>query len=316
MVLVRSIATRPASMKIEHVRLFVLVVDTGSFTKAADYCGTPKSTISRHVSALEKNLGTRLLQRTTRTLTMTEAGERFYQRAVDILEQIEETEREISENQDDVKGRLVVYVPTLLLDKCRHHVADFASRHPKCQLEVHSTALGQRAVLDRQFDLLVYIGEPFDSSFIARPLGDMGYDYFASPAYLEEHGVPTEPEDVFSHRCIYRTHNVQDSVTWRFGDEELAIKPSITCDSPYMTHAFLLQGIGIGLLPLILAASSVAKGELVPLFDGKYRFRQNVYGIYSSRRFLPEKVKVLIEHMKQELSPEVAVLESLLDTPG
>ena len=79
-----------------------------------------------------------------------------------------------------------------------------------------------------------------------------------------------------------------------------------------MTHAFLLQGIGIGQLPLILAASSVARGELVRLFDGRYTFRQPVYGIYSSRRFLPQKVRVLIEHLKQELPPEVATHEALM----
>ncbi len=313
MFVVKSFSTRPVSMKLEHVRQFVLVVDTGSFTRAADYCGIPKSTISRCISTLEKDLGTRLLQRTTRKLTMTEAGELFYQRALEILEQIEETEREISEGQSDVKGKLVLYVPTLILDKCRQHVADFASSYPNCHLELHSTALGQRAVLDKRFDLLVYIGEPFDSSFIARPLADMGYDYFASPEYLEEHGVPEKPEDLFSHRCIYRSRNAQDAVAWQFGEEELAIKPDITCDSPYMTHAFLLQGIGIGQLPLILAAKSVAEKRLVRLFDGRYAFRQSVYGMYSSRRFLPQKVETLIESIKSKLPGEVAALESVFD---
>ena len=312
MALVRSITARPVRMKLEHVQQFVLVVDTGSFTKAADYCGIPKSTISRSLSTLEKDLGTRLLQRTTRKLTMTEAGERFYQRAIDILEQIEETEREISEGQTDVTGRLVVYVPTLLLDKCRHHVAQFAATYPKCALELHSTALGQRAVLDKRFDLLLYIGEPFDSSFIARPIADMGYDYFASPRYLEEHGTPDKPEDVFSHRCIYRSRDANESPNWQFGDEQIAIKPSIICDSPYMTNAFLLQGIGIGLLPMILAASSVQKGELVRLFDGKYAFRRKIYGIYSSRRFLPHKVKTLLENIKHDLAPEIEALEASL----
>ena len=312
MILIRSITARPVKMKLEHVQQFVLVVDTGSFTKAADYCGIPKSTISRCVSTLEKDLGTRLLQRTTRKLTMTEAGERFYQRAIDILEQIEETEREISEGQTDVTGRLVVYVPTLLLDKCRHHVAQFAATYPKCALELHSTALGQRAVLDRRFDLLLYIGEPFDSSFVARPIADMGYDYFASPDYLDKHGAPATPEDVFSHRCIYRSRDVNESPNWQFGDERIAIKPSIVCDSPYMTNAFLLQGIGIGQLPMILAASAVSTGDLVRLFDGNYAFRQNIYGIYSSRRFLPQKVKTLLEDIKLELAPEIAALEAPL----
>jgi DNA-binding transcriptional LysR family regulator len=302
-------------MKLEHLQQFIVVVDTGSFTKAADYCGIPKSTISRCISTLERDLGTRLLQRTTRSLTMTEAGELFYQRALDILEQVEATQREIADGQSEVKGKLVVYAPTVILDKCRHHVSQFVREHPECELELHSTALGQRAVLDRRFDLLMYVGEPFDSSFIARPLADMAYDYFASPDYLERRGIPENPADLFEHRCIYRSRNEHDPVTWVFGDEELTIKPDIVCDSPYMTNALLLQGIGVGQLPLILAASSVAKGQLVRLFAGRFAFRKNIYGLYSSRRYLPHKVKVLLEDIRSNLPGEIEALELLVENP-
>jgi DNA-binding transcriptional LysR family regulator len=299
-------------MKLDHLQQFVLVVETGSFTNAADFCGIPKSTISRNISNLEQDLGTRLLQRTTRTLNLTDTGETFYQRALSILEQVEETEKELSEGQLQVKGKLVAYVPTLILDKCRHHVADFVNEHPECELELHSTAFGQRAVLDKRFDLLVYIGEPFDSSFIATPLADIGYDYFASPDYLERHGTPEEPDDIFAHRLVYRSSNEHDPTVWQFGDENLAIKPSIVCDSPYMINAFLNQGVGIGQLPQILAAASVAKGHLVRLFDGKYAYRRNIYGMYSSRRYLPHKVNVLIEEIKSKLPGEIERLEGTL----
>lgn len=300
-------------MKLVYLQQFVLVVETGSFTNAAEFCGTPKSTISRNISNLERDLGTRLLQRTTRTLNLTDAGETFYQRALSILEQVAETEKEISEGQLKVKGKLVAYVPTLILDKCRHHVSDFVNEHPECELELHSTAVGQRAVLDKRFDLLVYIGEPFDSSFIAKPLADVGYDYFASPDYLEKHGTPENPEDIFAHRLVYRSNNEQDPAVWQFGDDDIAIKPSIICDSPYMTNAFLIQGVGIGQLPQILAASSVARGQLVRLFDGKYAYRRNVYGMYSSRRYLPHKVSVLIESIKSNLPGEIERLEGTLE---
>ena len=312
MMIVRSQARWPFRMKLEHMQLFVLVVDTGSFTKAADYSGIPKSTISRRISDLERDLGTRLLQRTTRSLNKTEAGERFYQRAITILEQVEDTEKELSEGQVEVKGKLVVYIPTLLIDKCRKHVSNFAIAHPNCELEIHSTAVGQRAVLDKRFDLMMYVGEPFDSSFIARPLADMGFDYFASPHYLEEHGVPETPDDIFAHRCIYRRANESDLVAWQFGDQELAINPGIICDSPYMVHALTLQGNGISQLPLILASDSVASGSVVQLFDGDYAFRRNIYGIYSSRHFLPHKVEVLIESIKGDLPGEIMRLEASL----
>lgn len=298
-------------MKLEDMQLFVLVVETGSFTKAADYCHTPKSTISRRISQLEKDLGTRLLQRTTRSLTVTEAGEHFYQRAVGILRDVQETEKELSEGQATVKGKLVLYAPTLILDKCRSQVTDFANTYPECELELHSTALGQRAVLDKRFDLLMYIGEPNDSSFIARPLGDMGYDYFASPGYLESHGVPKKPEDILEHRCVYRILNENDPLCWEFGKQELMLKPDVICDSPYMAHALALQGTGITRLPLMLASKSVVEGELVRLFQGRYAIRRNIYGIYSSRRYLPHKVKILLEDIRRALPGEVRRLESM-----
>ena len=303
-------------MKLEDMQLFVLVVETGSFTKAADYCHTPKSTISRRISQLEKDLDTRLLQRTTRKLNMTEAGERFYLRAVNILKDVEDTEKELIEGQETVKGKLVLYAPTLILDKCRHQVSNFTKTYPNCELELHSTAVGQRAVLDKRFDLMVYIGEPYDSSFIARPLGDMGYDYFASPEYLERHGPPESPEEILNHRCIYRISCESDVISWKFGEQELMLKPEIVCDSPYMAHALAIQGTGITRLPLILAAASVARGQLVRLFEGKYTFRSNIYAIYSSRRYLPHKVKVLMDDIKRALPAEVARLESTKKGPG
>ena len=297
-------------MKLEDMQLFVLVVETGSFTKAADYCHTPKSTISRRISQLEKDLDTRLLQRTTRSLNMTEAGERFYQRAVTILKDVEDTEKELSEGQQNVKGKLVLYAPTLILDKCRHQVSGFANTYPDCELELHSTAVGQRAVLDKRFDLMMYIGEPYDSTFIARLLGDMGYDYFASPDYLEKQGWPESPEDILAHRCIYRIHNESDVLSWEFGKQDLILKPGIICDSPYMAHALTLQGTGISRLPLILGAKSVAEGKLIQLFECRYAFRRNIYGIYSSRRYLPHKVKILMEDIRQALPGEIQRLES------
>jgi DNA-binding transcriptional LysR family regulator len=144
----------------------------------------------------------------------------------------------------------------------------------------------------------------------------MGYDYFASPSYLEKHGTPKVPEDIFEHRCIYRLTNESDLISWRFGDQELAIKPGIICDSPYMTNALTIRGTGISQLPLILAGDSVARGDLVQLFDGEYAFRLNIYGIYGSRNYLPHKVKVLIEDIKKDLPGEIQELEASVKKQG
>ncbi len=297
-------------MKFEDMQLYALVVETGSFTKAADYAHIPKSTISRRISQLERDLDTRLLQRTTRSLNMTDAGERFYQRVISILEQVEDAQKDLTEGQLEVKGKLVIYAPTLILDKCRHRVSDFMTAHPSCEIKLHSTAVGQRAMLDKRFDLMMYIGEPADSSFVARRLADLGYDFFASPEYLDQHGVPEVPDEIFEHRCIYRLANESDPISWQFGEHELPIKPNIICDSPYTEHALALQGVGISRLPLILAAESYATGQLIRLFEGQYAFRLNIYGIYSSRRYLPHRVKVLIDDIRQNLLGEIKALEA------
>jgi DNA-binding transcriptional LysR family regulator len=297
-------------MKLDDMQLFVVVVETGSFTKAADYCHMPKSTISRHISQLEKDLSTRLLQRTTRSLNLTEEGEHFYRRALSILEQVEETRRELSEERAELKGKLVLYAPTLIVDKCSHQVVKFQQEHPGCELELHSTAIGQRTVLDRRFDLMMYIGEPFDSSFIARSLADLGYDYFASPEYIERHGLPSTPEELADHRCIYRIANENDSISWTFGEHELPLDPTVICDSPYMANSMTLQGAGIARLPLILAADSVAAGHLEPVFGDRFGHRRPIYGLYSSRHYLPHRVETLIASIQENLPSEIEQLES------
>ncbi len=307
---VPSATSRQPRVKFEHVHLFVLVVETGTFTKAADFCGIPKSTISRNISSLEDDLGTRLLHRTTRSLRLTEAGERFYERAKHILQTVEDTEREISESQQDITGRLVVYGPTVLFDRCRDHIAAFLVEYPRCEIEFHSTAMGQRAVLDHRFDLMLFVGDPFDSSFIAYPMAQIGFDYYASPKYLESSGEPGSPADLAKHRCIYRKSTAGDPMTWQFGEDDLGIEAGIICDSPYLVHALAVQGTGVARLPMILAADSLQSGELVRLFDGQYAFRRTVNGIYSSRHYLPYKVRVLMNSIREKLPGEIAALES------
>lgn len=309
MMVVPSTTSRRPRVKFEHVHLFVLVVETGSFTKAADFCGIPKSTISRNISSLEEDLGARLLHRTTRSLKLTETGERFYERAKHILQTVEETGREIAESQQDVTGRLVIYGPTILFDRCRDHIADFLVEHPRCEIEFRSTAMGQRAVLDHRFDLMLFVGDPFDSTFIASPMAQIGFDYYASPIYLEKFGTPESPSDLAKHRCIYRKSTEGDPMTWQFGDDDLQIQPEIICDSPYLVHALAVQGTGVARLPMILAADSLASGELVRLFDGQYAFRRTVNGIYSTRHYLPYKVRVLMDSIREKMPGEIAVLE-------
>ena len=152
-------------LKLGDLAIFIAVVEQGSFTKVADYCQKPKSTISRHIRELEDNLGVRLLERNTRRLTLTDSGEQLLQRARYLLDEVEVLEREVG-RQGAPEGKIKMFVPIVLASLCADQIADFCEQHPGIHIDMNSTAAGQNLGIDTRFDLIVYIGQPPDSSFI------------------------------------------------------------------------------------------------------------------------------------------------------
>ncbi|CAG23747.1 hypothetical protein PBPRB1899 [Photobacterium profundum SS9] len=296
-------------MKLDDMELFVKVVEQGSFTKAADYCEIPKSTVSRRIRDLEQSLKTRLLERTTRRLHLTEVGEAFYHKAQQILKEVETTEKEIAQKQGDYSGKLTVYAPDCILELCVDHVAQFCQDYPDISLNLHSDSQPQHLMAEKRFDLLLNIGTQSDSSFIARPLATLSYDYFASPDYLAIDGEPKTPADLHQFSTLTLNQNNQKAMEWYFNQQELPLTHKCTVDSPYVLRALAVANQGICCLPTIMVSNEIQANKLVRLFDGQHAFQQVLYGVYHSRRYVPNKVKILLDDVEMQLQARIDSIE-------
>ncbi|WP_299794914.1 LysR family transcriptional regulator [uncultured Shewanella sp.] len=296
-------------MKLDDMELFVQVVDQGSFTKAAEFCELPKSTVSRRIRDLEQSLKSRLLDRTTRSLHLTEVGEAFYHKVRLILAEVEETEKEIAQKQGDYSGKLTVYAPDSILDLCIDHVTQFCRDYPDISLILHCAPQPQNLMTDKRFDLLLDIGTPADSSFIARPLAKLTFGYFASPEFLEKFGSPKTPDDLNKFDTIAMTAANSNISSWHFNQHELTLAPKCIVDSPSVIRSLAVAGQGICCLPTVLVAADLKSHKLIRLFNGEYEYKLTLYGIYHSRRFVPEKVKLLLDDVETLLQPRVDSIE-------
>ncbi|MBW8190920.1 LysR family transcriptional regulator [Neiella marina] len=299
-------------MKLEDMELFVVVAELGSFTKAGDYCDIPKSTVSRRVKELEDSLKVRLLNRTTRALHLTQQGEVFYQRAKTILEDISRIQNEVADEQATASGRITVYAPSLLFHVFARWMTEFRKKFPNISLELLSRDDNAPLGDDKRFDLLIQAGQLQDSSFIAKKLGDIPGGYFASPSYLAEAGTPSKPEDLTEHNILFRELVHGEEPEWHFYDDQgehvVRLEPSIITDSPQGLLALTCHGGGIARLSKVHAKPLVDEGKLVSLFDDRYQLAIPLYALYPSRRYMPERVRLLLQYLESELPKAVAQL--------
>lgn len=286
--------TEPADML-----LFVSVVREGSFTAAAGTLGITKQSVSERVNRLERRLGVRLLERTTRSLRMTDAGARYYERCALISAQIEEANREVQRIQAEPVGLLRVSAPVLYGRRFLAPViGDFLQRYPRLQVEV---VLGDRRVnlVEEGFDLAIRVGDLDDSSLTARKLAE-GYVYLvASPRYLKRHGRPTRAEKLREARCIA----LRASETWEVHSERVKISPVLVVNDLEMGCAAALAHVGIAQLPSIVCSEHVRRGELVTLFGHRPTLTRPVHAVFPSRRYLPPKVRLFVEALAEQVEP-------------
>jgi len=289
-------------MTLEQLRILVKVVQTGSFTRAAALLQTQKSYVSRVVTQLEAELGAKLLERTTRTLSVTETGREVVERAIGILGAVEDTARMVQNAQGEPRGllRLTCGVEFGMLAVGRW-VEAFLQAHPMVTAEVEYTS----RVLDivhEGFDVAVRVGELRENRLVARPLGSIDYALFACPRYLARQGRPGTPEQLGEHSLVMFS-GASYSRGWKLLPEGGTERDLIKVEGPArlrMNNAFgvrdaLLRSLGIGQLPLLIAAEGVAAGRLVPVLADWRPPAVPVHAVYPSNRYLSPKVRAFID---------------------
>jgi DNA-binding transcriptional LysR family regulator len=294
-----------------EMQAFVAVVDAGSFVRGADLLQTSKSAVSRLVADLEQRLGVRLLQRTTRRLSLTREGELFLERCRDLLSDVGDAEAEVTQHAGQLIGELRVTAPVSL---GLMHLAPlwpvFMAQHPQLTLDV---TLGDRFVdlVDEGYDLAVRIAQLPDSSLVSRGLASTRLILCATPRYLRKHGTPTIPADLVRHAVFaYKLLSTGDQ--WHFegpqGPTVVKVTPRMRSNSGEACLEAALQHQAIVLQPSFLVGVHLESGALVEVMP-KYRsIELGLYAVYPSRKQLAPKVRLLVDYLvesfRERLWPE------------
>ena len=298
----RSVAAS-ASIDLNQIGVFVRVVESGSFTAAAADLRLPKSSVSRKVSALESALGARLLQRTTRRLRLTEAGQRYFQRARQAVLDLDDASGELVNLGLAPRGTVRVSAADFDEGPLGEVVAAFVRQHPQIHVDLTMTARRVKLV-EEGVDLAVRAGFLEDSSLVARKVARSELKLYAAPAYVTQRGMPRRFADLAKHDCVlYR--GSEGILPWRLmgphGRETVRATGPVTADDMGFVRRLVLTGAGIGLLPETLAAREVERRALVRVLPG-YAVRGGaIYVVSPPLRHLPARVALLRDYLITEL---------------
>jgi DNA-binding transcriptional LysR family regulator len=291
-------------MDLNEIVVFARVVAAGSFTTAAAQLGMPKSTVSRKVSELEERLGSRLLQRTTRKLSLTDVGRTYYDYCARIVAEIEEAERAVSSLQGTPRGLLRITAP-VNVSFLGPIVSEFLERYPEVQMEMFCT---QRSVdlIEERYDLGIRAGALADSTLIARSLGTVRWFVVATPAYLEKHGRPRSPEELENHACVLFGAGASGTVVnLERGDAsvQISVSPRLFVSDMDVLHTAVTAGLGIGMLPGFQCVQDLRVRRLERVLGDWNVPATPVHVVYPSTRHVSPKVKTFIDHLQERMTP-------------
>jgi DNA-binding transcriptional LysR family regulator len=291
--------------RLASMRAFVKVVEAGSFVRGADQLGISTTSASRLVAELEQHLGTRLLQRTTRKLHLTDAGQRYFERASQLLSDIEEAEEEVGSATTTPRGRLRISVgQTFGVRQLSSVFPRFQEKYPDVKLEVFAT---DRRVdlIEEGFDLAVRMSLEIPATYVARRLCAIRVVVCGSPEYLATRGTPAVPQDLASHNCLTVPSGGFEN-RWLFEGVEGAITVQVRgdyrSDSGDLLRAAALAGQGLVYLPTFIVGEELARGDLVPLLREWKTPSLEARVVYPTRRFVSAKVRAFTEFLQEEFA--------------
>ncbi|MGX9416438.1 LysR substrate-binding domain-containing protein [Vibrio sp. WJH972] len=289
-------------MRADDLILFSQVIELGSFSKAAEKNNLTNSVVSKRIARLEEELGVQLMYRTTRKLTLTEAGRVLLHNAKSVKQAAQEAFDAVSGYGEDVSGHIRMSVPTtsgeLLLAEV---VAEFCNQHPGLTVEM---SLNNKFVdlIEDGYDLVIRTGYLEDSSMIARHLVDSHWVVCASTSYIRRQGLPITPDVLANHNCLQYAYQTTGASEWEFKNSDghylVHVKGSFFTDSLAGLRKAALAGQGVIYVPRVLVYQDIQEGLLVDLFPEQVGKMLGIYAVYPYTRQPPNKVKLLIDHIR------------------
>jgi len=290
--------------RLTRIRVFIHVVETGSFSTASERLGLSRAAVSKYVSQLEDFLGGRLLNRTTRHVSPTESGRIYYERCREILQNLEEADGLVSGLSGQPKGTLRVTCPTYFAS--RHLlplIEKFNQLYPDLKVEIMCT---ERIVdlVDEGYDLAIRMTKTPDQGLIARRLARCRHIVAASPAYLAKNPVPEVPQDLLQHRCVVFSYHTTS--IWPFtkddGDYSVKVSAALKTNNPDILLESTILGMGITLMPTFLASDAILESKLRLVLREYQTIDLEIYAVYASRHHLPVKIRVFIDFLKEHIT--------------
>lgn len=289
--------------KIDRMRAFALVAKNASFTVGAQRMGRSARLVSKYVADLEDALGVQLLNRTTRSVSLTDAGATYLAMCEPLLDGFDELEETVRNQQSALRGVIHISAPTGFGSvRLAPSLATFAALHPEVEIDLR---LSDRrvSIIEEGLDLAIRIGPMRDSSFKVRQLGPMPLVVCASPAYLKQNGTPSHPHALETHDCIL-DGNMADPTIWRFknADQQLAVNVDgrFRANAPAASAKLAASGVAIARCPAYTVAEALRSGELIELF-AEYRVTPFVVAaLFPQNRRLTTRVRALIDHLAQD----------------
>jgi len=294
-----------ATMNYNDIPVFARVVETGSLTKAAHTLGVQKSSVSRSIIRLEAELGVRLLQRTTRHLGLTDAGQTFYERVRGALAGFDEASATVRELGSEPRGMIrMTALPGAAALGLADAIAGFTHQYPSISVDVEMSPRMVELVSEG-FDLALRAGRLADSSLIARKVGTTDLPLLASPAYLKRRGRPGSPSELTDHDCVlFRGRNGKAS--WVLfsddGEQIVDVRGSISSDEMEFVLRAAVAGAGIAALPSQLARESLMRQELEVVLPGHHLRGADLHVVLPSKAFVPARVLLFRDHLVRELT--------------
>ena len=288
----------------DDIEVFCTIAKLGGFSKAAQALHISTSMVTRRLSYLEKTLGVRLLQRTTRKVTLTEAGQRYYEEVSQIIERLHITHNNIKNSTQEVSGLIKVGLPAAISTLfVTQHLQAFLKKHPCVKVTI---CQGNHLLdlIDNKFDFIVHCGELPNSNFYFKKIGNWTKEFVASPEYLKLCGTPKKPEDLAKHNCLDHGENFQ--FTWGVAEKgkvrDITVNGNVRVNSSLDLANLARHGLGIAYLPSFVVSQDIKSGKLVSVLSQYRPPELGLYMVYPSNQYISQKTRLFMEFVSQLLN--------------
>lgn len=289
--------------RLSALRAFAAVADAESFSEAATRLKISKSAISKHITALEQDLGVKLLNRTTRRVSLTVAGENYVRRAERVLLELDEADQTVRQEAAAPSGRLRLAAPmTFGIMHLGDFLAGFLKAYPGISVDVN---LNDRFVdlVDEHVDLAIRIGKLKDSSLQARVLAPAKLVICATPKYLKARGTPQKPKDLLDHSCLTYTY-ADGTTSWKLKGGTINVGGPVHCNNGDILRQMALKGLGLVMLPTFIVGADLKRGALVSVMEDAVPQEGTINAVYPPGRFVPAPVRAFIDYMVAACNPK------------